>query len=1489
MTHVLRPFAVLLLGLCTTLIATRWQADQNELFASQRFDSAVGRLGAEVERRMHMFVYGLRGARGAIVAAGEKELSRSVFQRYSETREVDLEFSGARGFGFIRRVSPAEVARFVDSARRDDWPDFSIAEFNPNAGERYVIQYIEPVARNKQAVGLDIASETNRRTAALESVRINGPAITEPITLVQAAGASQRSVLVLLPIYNPGLPLDSPERRTAATFGWAYAPLVLDEVFAGLAGTEPHIQWQIDGRSDVGQPQTIVNGGNDSEATIRQLTKSIPIFNRSWVIQAQATPVFEENLKLTSPTTVGITGSLVTVLLTLTLALWLRVRRREVDSLEAKARLATIVENTDQAVVGEDDSGCVMLWNRSASQLFRFDEREVIGKRLSNVLLRMGMELKPINEDASASVDTASEVSLIALNSASRVLSVSRSPILAPDGRRLGKATLFQDITDRKVMEHALALSNQSLEAKVAERTEAASMAEKFLRTVLDSVPSMISYWDLQGANRAANAAFLHWLGLPREDVEGKLLHELLPPEKFQGLDQCLAMAWAGTVCDTEFQACESQSNRWRDFAGTLIPDIHNGQARGLYFIAEDVTETKLSRQAQESAFQEKSEEQIRLASIIEGTNAGTWEWNVQTGETRFNERWADIVGYRLEELEPVSIQTWKSLAHPDDLKTSTDLLERHFRGELAYYEFEARMRHRDGYWIWVLDRGRVMTRTSDGQPEWMFGTHQDVTQRHAIEDALRRAKSVAESANLAKSQFLANISHEIRTPLNALLGMHRLLEHTELGPKQRDLLVKADGAGRALMDILNDVLDLAKIEAGEMSLHKRAFDLKAMFDEVTSVFASSATQKNVFLSTHVDPQVPQWIVGDRLRVRQVLSNLLGNAIKFTEEGGVMLQAGLEMEEGIPRLRLAVKDTGIGISPAALGRLFVPFAQADDSTTRRFGGTGLGLSIVRNLVQMMDGRVEAHSTPGRGSEFIAFLPLEAAQNDAVLATERLTRAIEVGMLCDDRAMCEQLQKRFDALGWKSTNLDETPSSSLDLLLVDAGLKSMGESKLAAIRLAMGPQAAAVPMILVGDSHELASFGQGVLGETLKVQKPVEVSALFNAVIEVLSETDSLQARLIGQTKAIEGGLHWLHGAQVLVVDDSEINREIATELLRAQGSECHTCCNGREALVWLEKNIHAVDAVLMDVQMPVMDGLEASRLIKDNPKLRHLPIVALTAGALDSERTKAQAAGMNAFLTKPLEAIELVRTLRNLITESRGGFMRVALPSTPKNDDLHRLDGDWPLIDGIDLELAKPRASDSPVLFARLLKIMKKNYSGWGAEWLARARNKGHAINEDLCGSLHKLRGGASMLGAVGVAEEASFAEVALGVPGQDPLSALQKVVAELDDLLDSIDEWELRRAKTSDPVVDRLASHTLANMDGLLKLLALLRDRDLDAVDLVSKLDSDLRAVLAPEGTEKFMALVEHLDFDAAQLRLVAGLAAFGVDAASFEPAQTN
>ncbi len=382
--------------------------------------------------------------------------------------------------------------------------------------------------------------------------------------------------------------------------------------------------------------------------------------------------------------------------------------------------------------------------------------------------------------------------------------------------------------------------------------------------------------------------------------------------------------------------------------------------------------------------------EGLRLDSIIRGTHAGTWEWDVQTGKTIFNERWAEIIGYTLKEISPVSIQTWEKFTHPDDLRISSELLGRNFRRELNYYECEARMKHKDGHWVWVLDRGKVTEWTQNGEPLWMFGTRMDITERKKVEAELIESKTKAEAATKAKSQFVSNMSHEIRTPLNGVIGFTELLIESNMNDYQKEFAGYIRSSAQSLLALVNDILDFSKIEAGKIDLHEESCSLSEICQSTLDTVRQLANQKGLDLKIELHPSIPQQVKVDTNRLRQVLLNLLSNAIKYTDSGEVVLSVSLATVSSGSLVELSettkagflftVRDTGIGISSEHQKQLFSEFYQVDNSSARKQKGTGLGLAIVRSILERMGSAIHVESQPGKGSEFSFTLMMQIAQS-----------------------------------------------------------------------------------------------------------------------------------------------------------------------------------------------------------------------------------------------------------------------------------------------------------------------------------------------------------------------------------------------------------------------------------------------------------------------------------------------------------------------------
>ena len=788
-------------------------------------------------------------------------------------------------------------------------------------------------------------------------------------------------------------------------------------------------------------------------------------------------------------------------------------------------------------------------------------------------------------------------------------------------------------------------------------------------------------------------------------------------------------------------------------------------------------------------------------------------------------------------------------------------------------WDMELRIQTAKGRCIWVRAVGEVeyedpVNRT---KPARLIGAFQDITERREAADKLRAASVAAEAANAAKSAFLANMSHEIRTPLNAVLGMHRMLQNTDLRPGQSDLLGKANQAGHGLMDIINDVLDLAKIEAGEMSMNVQPFQPRQLFEELADIHGVVAQAKGLKLTLDTAADLPLWLAGDSFRLRQIVSNLLSNAIKFTTTGSVDLSTRVLRDGSQPSVELVVRDSGVGISQEAIGRLFTPFVQADESTTRQFGGTGLGLSIVRNLARMMGGDARVSSTLGVGSEFLITLPLVEADEDMVAQATRASRPIEVALMCADEAVCLDMRQRLAALGWSSFRPMAAETGEPDVLLMDAALGSEGAARLRELVDASNAQGHDLPAILIGDAQELETMQSLALPLHRVIQKPADMSRVFNSVVEVLALGADSQDRLIGTTRAIDGGIHWLQGARILVVDDSEINLEIAVALLRQQGATCHTCVNGQEAADWLLLHPEEVDAVLMDVQMPVLDGLEATRLIKSHAAFKSLPVIALTAGALDSERLRARAAGMDDFLTKPLEPLDVVKLLRSRIGLYRGKAPQVVLSQSGEGAASLNppVSQPWPEIPGIDTTLAMTYSSNSLVLFNKLLTLVQKNYSTWSVTWLEQAQQQGTGINVELCASLHKLRGSAGTLGAAELAAVAEQAEGSILCGTVLPLEAVQQVAKVLDDLLAHVKD-QMSVSMPNEIVALDVGPLTQAGRDKLAQLAELLLKCDFDAIDLGLALRSELVSLMGQDDAVQLLQKIDELEFTAAHSLLM-------------------
>ncbi|WP_051241688.1 hybrid sensor histidine kinase/response regulator [Azohydromonas australica] len=631
------------------------------------------------------------------------------------------------------------------------------------------------------------------------------------------------------------------------------------------------------------------------------------------------------------------------------------------------------------------------------------------------------------------------------------------------------------------------------------------------------------------------------------------------------------------------------------------------------------------------------------------------------------------------------------------------------------------------------------------------------LAERTQLGEALARRADEALAASRAKSDFLANMSHEIRTPMNAVLGLVYLLEREELSAAARTLVRKVHNAGRMLLGIINDVLDYSKIEAGRLELEDAPFELADVLDNLSTVMAATAGAKNLELVIHPPPRGVDHLRGDALRLEQVLVNLTGNAIKFTDRGHVDVDIRVDAQDTqAVTLRFLVCDTGIGITPQKQREIFAPFSQADASTTRRFGGTGLGLTICRRLVEMMGGEIGLLSIPGSGSEFWFTVQL---RREAVVPAEALPGAAMAGLevlIADDSAVArEALHKTAEHLGWKA-DMVASGSAAVDAVLARRARRAMADVVLLdwqmpdmdglavarAIRQAgNGVREPIVVMVTAFSREELQAHPDSRLVDAV-LPKPVTTSSLFNAVQQVLHGRGELAAQ------APAGGRQGrLQGLHLLVVDDSEINREVAQGIFGSEGAQVSLAEDGQQALEWLHARQGAVDIVLMDVQMPVMDGHEATRAIRRTPALARLPVVALTAGAFQSEQETARATGMDDFIAKPINVAAAVDVILRL-TGRRDGPRPAAAPPPAADGRAGDAGADFP---GLDPARGLQYWRD-PALYVRCLRLFEQEYADC-------VHTLGTAEAGVVAALAHKLKGAAASLALDGVASAAEALE----------------------------------------------------------------------------------------------------------------------------------
>ena len=1133
-------------------------------------------------------------------------------------------------------------------------------------------------------------------------------------------------------------------------------------------------------------------------------------------------------------------------------------RRHSIEQAREREQLITTMfaQTTDAIILVDVQTGRFVDFNTAAHQSLGYTREEFLTLTVrdiqaehtqeqiaANIEMTMAGSLKPLETHHRHKDGTLRDVTLIL-----KPVTMAGQPLIS---------AVWRDITESKRAAEALAYKTMLLEAQSNNSIEGILIA------------------DNDGRVKFSNHRFAEIWQIPQDILangdDRRILEYVVGSLKYP--DEFL------TKVDYLYQHPEEKSRDEIEFADGRYCDRYSTQLisaadehLGRIWFFKDVTESKKAalelenyREHLEKLVTERtialqiSEERFKYA--LNATADGLWDWDMVSNSNFCSPSYFRMLGYEPGEIKTDVQSHWIDLLHPDEradvVAQATHLLEND-----GGYEIEFRMRTKEGNYKWILSRGKVVTRDENGRPTRSIGTHVDLTARKQFELQLHQAKEAAEAANEAKSVFLANMSHEIRTPMNAIIGMSYLVLKTDLTPRQREYLLKIQGSGQHLLGIINDILDFSKMEAGKLTVENTDFELERILCTLAGFLNEKAVGKGLELIYDIGADVPHNLIGDPLRIGQILLNYGSNAVKFTERGEISISVQVkERTDTDVLLYCAVRDTGIGLTAEQQQRLFLSFQQADMSTTRKYGGTGLGLAISKGLAEMMGGEVGVESIEGVGSTF--WFTVRAgigAQMRSLLPNPDLRgcRALVV----DDNENVRTVM--HDMLQAMTFNVVAVPSGPMavgevkqadlsgqpfNIVFLDWQMPEMDGIETArqikALGLAKPPH---IIMITAFGRDEIAALAHDDTGIEKILTKPVTPSVLFDTAICALQGEQ--QYGVVETSSVLVEKLGTISGARILLVEDNEINREVAVELLVEVGLFVDMAENG---LIALEKvRSKKYDLVLMDMQMPVMDGVAATLEIRKHPDLATIPIIAMTANVMPQDRAACIAAGMNDHIAKPIDPVQLWATLLKWIAPRQSAL--ATLQGQPQR--LEPVPEFPESITGIDIPLGLRRVRGKKQLF---LSMLHKFIAGHRDTTMLLRQ----ALNDDDWNSAerlaHTIKGVSGNLGAVCLQESAQALELALRKRSDN----LESLILQFDKTLNElVVELETKLPAKPDAVTVPVDNEKLGIIYS--RLVDLLENDNAAAGDLFESYSGLFNAAF-PQEFSVLKASIQRFDFETA------------------------
>ena len=1396
----LPTLSMLLLMVPLGLTFYLWKASNNYLYEKNKvmFESLVQESEKAMLYRIQSYRQVLLGAAGFF--QGSDNVTRDEWKAYALAIDLKRQFKGVNGIGYISYVPQDHIDRFVNRMQSQHEVDFRIHP--PVQGKDYFINtYIEPEEPNRAALGLNIAYEETRRNAAYISRDSGEVIMTRKLILAQDETKSPGFV-IMQPLYKSGSAHNTVEERRKDLTGWVYIPFIGRNFLDDLTESQGSLlTLRVYDQAKVSDSNLIFDSRNlqakeKNKAHDFRVSKNLKILHQEWTVTWESTDNFDRMVKSLQPIYILCGGLSFTALFALfliviaqrekTVKRMVDAQTHEIQYNEQKMRL--LVKNTPAAVAMFDRDMRYIMASDRWIQDYNLVGRDIIGKSHYEIFPEI--------------LDMPEWLALHKRAMAGDILTREEDEWIHPDGSRdwvkwalhpwmnsennIGGIVMFTEvITARKEAE----IREDQLMKQVME-------SDSLSRAILSSTAYMVIATDIQGKiivfNRQAERSlgykgqevlnietpeiFHDPLEIKQRAIEvSKELGREIPP----GFESYVATVNEYGFDEREWTFLRKDGSRFP--VKLSITALHNDRREtvGYLCIVEDIT---ISKRQQEF-----------LELTLSATQDGVWDWDQQTKELWLSPRWKAMFGYEDYEI-PNSLEGAERVIHPDDLYVWRNRISDYVSGRSSDFTGIYRFFHKNGELRYVLSRAKS-ARDNLGTVTRIVGAHTDITY-------LEKAKADAIKANSAKSEFLANMSHEIRTPMNGIIGMTQLIMNSNLSPQQRHYAEYINSSAESLLQIINDILDISKIESGKFSLEKIPFDLRDICEEISNTISLKMNNDQVEFILRFDPRARHMLIGDPLRIRQVLINLCGNAVKFTEHGHVYLEVETrDLDDQIVDVSISIHDTGIGIPQDKQDAIFEKFDQGDSSTARQFGGTGLGLAIAKQIIEAMDGEICVESLVGHGTTFrcnihtLMLAQADFSDNQNLFSSYRRRSLV----IDDNPTHAHVLEELLDYLGHHTdvrTHINDviellykakSQNHPYDYIFIDDRMMGMrGVDLVSEIRK---KDLDAGACIIILGNHEVYSQIEKIkaAGAVSIISKPicndevVKVLQYFEdhpgKPVEVVTHFDLIKKN---SDKEKQQDLK-LSGIEVLLTEDNKVNQEVFSAMMKGLGIKVDIASSGHEALDLVSHRFY--DLIFMDCQMPGMDGFETTAAIREMQAKsgRRSIIIALTANALAGDQEKCLTAGMNDYMAKPFTLSDLGKMLEKWASIQDSQYQSSA---GAEDEDL----AEPVIINHARLDALRSLGDDA---FSRVINLFIENAIQIVVNIQAAYKNKDYS---SVAASAHALKSICGQVGAMTVADDVEHLETVCrdykGI-GADIIivnidSGLKRVVAELRRMLES-------------------------------------------------------------------------------------------------------